>query len=134
MAESPPPRPPRSVVEALGTGEIPGELSAILAGRFWTVRDDGTALTPEKQSVQGIHCFLASGVHIPGLERVALIGVNTDGTVHILHSLLSVLVDLYSTSQRLFACQGELPAEGLPSVADIYHESFAAQCSIRAVP
>ena len=131
------PRLPRSVAEALGTGAIPGDLSAILTGRFRTVRDYGTALNPDKHSGQGIQSLLeqlASGVdHIPGLERLDLIGVDQDRTVHILHLLFSAPVDLYSTIRRIFACQGELPSEGLPPVVDITHESFAARRPISTV-
>ena len=65
-------RPPRLVVEALGTGETPDELFAILAARFRTVREDGAVLSSEKRLGQGIHSFLAqiaSGVDlIPGLD------------------------------------------------------------------
>ena len=120
MVESPPPRPPRLVVEALGTGEIPGELSAILAGRFRTVRKDGAALLSDKLSVRGINSFLeqvAPGVdRIHGLERVTLVGIEPDEMVHLFHSLFSVPFGLYSTIQRLFAFRGEFPDEGLPLV------------------
>ena len=102
----PPPQPPRWVAEALGTGAIPGKLSAILSGRFRTVCEDGTALPLDKRSVRGLHSFLAQlalGVdHIPGLDRVNLLGVDPDGMVHLFHSLLSVLIDIYSTSRCLF--------------------------------
>ena len=39
--------------------------------------------------------------------------------MHLMHSLFSVHVDVYSTECRLFTCLGELPAEGLPPVMDI---------------
>ena len=123
--------------EALGTGAIPAELSMILTARFQTVREDGAALSLEKRSIQGIHSFLtqiASTVDlIPGLERVNLFRVDPDGMVHLLHSLFPFWVVLYLTSQRLFTCRGELPAEGLPPVVDISHESFAARCSVRPI-
>ena len=126
------------MAEALGTGAIPGELSAILVGRFGAVHKDGKALTPEKRSGQGVPYLLvniASGVdHIPNLEQVAVIGFDQDGTVHLLHSLLSFPVNLYSASRRLFACWFELPAEGLSPVFDIPHNSFAARCSIHTAP
>ena len=44
--------------EALVTGTISGDLSAILAGLFQTVCKDGAALTPDKRSVQGVYYFL----------------------------------------------------------------------------
>ena len=87
-------RPPLLVAEALGNIVIPAELSAILVDRFWMVWEDGAALPSEKHLGQGIHSFLVhifSGVdHIPGLERVTLVGVDPDIVVHLLHSLLSV--------------------------------------------
>ena len=53
----------------------------------------------EKSLGWGIQYFLAqlaSGVDlVPGLERVILVGVNPDGMVHLMHSLLSVRVDFY---------------------------------------
>ena len=52
-------RPPRTVVEDLGTGAIPVKLSAILVARFQTVREDGASLLSEKRSGWGIHSFLA---------------------------------------------------------------------------
>ena len=60
---------PRSVEETLGTVAVLSELSAILTGRFREVREDWTALPPEKFSGRGIHSSLAqltSGVdHTP---------------------------------------------------------------------
>ena len=57
--------------------------------------------TLDKRSGRGIHSFLAqvvSGVEpSPGLERVLIIGVYQDETVHLLYLLFSVLVDLYYT-------------------------------------
>ena len=89
------------MVEDLGTGVIPSKLSVILAELFWAVCDDGMALTLDKRLSRGIHSFLdqiMSGVdHILRLGRVSLLGFDQDKTVHSLHSLFSVLVDLYST-------------------------------------
>ena len=58
-------------------------------------------------------------VPITGLECVTLIGVNVNRRVHLMHSLFSVSVNVYSTECRLFAGLGELPAEGLPQVTEI---------------
>ena len=95
------PRPPRLVAEALGTGEISADLAAILAAHYQTVYEDGTALTPEKRSGQGIHSFLeqlALGVDpVPGLEQVTVVRVDPDERVHFMHSLFFVWVDVYST-------------------------------------
>ena len=47
---------------------------------------------------------LASGVDpVPSVERVGLLQIDLDETVHILHSMSSVLFDLYSTARRFFA-------------------------------
>ena len=121
-------RPPQLVAEALGAGVIPSKFSAILAVHFRTVCGNGTALPPYKRLGLGIHSFLVqlvSGVgHIPGLDMVSLIGVEQDGTVHLFHSLLSVSVDLYCISPRLFACRVELTAKGLHPVVEIPQKSF----------
>ena len=86
------PQPPSSLTEALGTGEIPADLSLILADRFWKVCGDGAALSSEKHSGQGLQYFLDeldSGVDpIPVLEQVKLVGVDLDIMVHLMHSLL----------------------------------------------
>ena len=51
-----------------------------------------------------------------------------------MHSLFSVCVNFYSTECRLFACLGELPAEGPPPVIEISPDFFVARRSVRAVP
>ena len=138
MVDSGLPRSPRSVVEALGTGTIPADLAAILAAHSRTVRKDGSDRTPEERMGRGLHSFLShlvlGEVMVPGLERVTLVGVEKDGRVHLMHSLFSVRVDVYSTECRLFACLGELPAGGLPQVMDISPDFFRARRSFRAVP
>ena len=122
----------------LGTGVIPAELSANLAAHFRMLRKDGAALSSEKRSGWGVQSILAQLVLvldlIPGLERVALVRLDPDRMVHLLNSLLSVRVDLYLTSRRLFTFQGEFSAEVLPPVVGITHEAFAERRSIRAVP
>ena len=94
MVDPVPLRPPWSLVEALGTGAILDDISAILTASFRTVREDGAALYSEKLSDRGIHYFLAQLALrldlIPILERVTLVGVDPDGMVHLLHSLLSI--------------------------------------------
>ena len=108
------PCPPPLTEEALEIVEIPGELSLILASSFQMVCEDGAALTSGKRSGRGFHYFmdrLALGVdHIPCLEKVTLVGVDPYGMVHFLNSLFSVPVKLFSTSRRIFACQGDLPS------------------------
>ena len=71
---------------------------------------------------------------VPGLEKVTVVGVDEDGRVHLMHSLFSVDVNIYSTECRLFACVGEMPAKGLPQVTEILPDFFAARRSVRAVP
>ena len=58
MVDPGPPWPSRLVEEALGTGSIRAELTAILAAHFRTVCEDGASLLAEKRSGQGIHSFL----------------------------------------------------------------------------
>ena len=120
MVDPEPPRSPWSVTEALGTGSILGKLSAILASLFRTVHEDGAALPSDKRLGWGVHSFLAqiaSGLeHIPFLERLILVGLDPYIMVHLLHSLLSLLSDLYLTIQRIFACWGEQTVKGLPQL------------------
>ena len=101
MADSRLTRSPRSVAEVLETGLIPAELAAILAEHSRTVRKDGSARTPEKRTGRVLHVFLlhlALGeLPVPGLEKVTLVGVDEDGRVHLMHSLFSVRVNVYST-------------------------------------
>ena len=70
-------------------------------------KEDGGPLSQEKRSCRGVHSFLArlaSRVDpVPGFERVGLLQVDLDGTVHVLPSMFSVPVDLYFTARRLFA-------------------------------
>ena len=40
---------------------------------------------------------------VPGFEWLSLLGVDQDGTVHLLHLLFSIPVGLYSSDWRLFA-------------------------------
>ena len=86
----------------------------------------------------GLHSFLshlASGIDpVPGFEKLCLLGVDWEGTVHLMHLLFSIPVDLYSTSRRLFACIGKLPDEYLPAMDNIPMEFFAIRCAVHAVP
>ena len=120
------------------TGTIPAELDAILAAHSRTVRMDGMARTLEERSVRGLHSFLAhlvlGEVPVHGLERVTLVGADKDGRVHLMHSIFSVRVNVYSTECRLFACLGDLPAEGLPPVMEIPPDFFVARRSVHAMP
>ena len=113
MADSRLTRSPRSVAEVLGTGSIPAELAEILAEHCRTVRKDGSARTLEERKGRVLHAFLShralGEVPVTGLEKVTLVGVDKDGRVHLMHSLFSVRVNVYSTECRLFACIGELP-------------------------
>ena len=63
-----------------------------------------------------------------------LLQVNLDRTVHILHSLFSVLINLYSTARRLFACHGDLLREGLPPVVDLPVDAFRVWRARSAIP
>ena len=138
MVDMGPPWPPQLVAEALGNGSILGELDAILADHSRTILEDRKALSAEKRSVWGIHSFLTQltlGLDpVPGLDRVTLVGVDLDVMVHLMHSILSVWVDIYLAIRRLFSCLGDLPAKGLPLVVDIPHEAFSAQRSVLSIP
>ena len=67
-----PPWPHRLLGEVLGTGQIPGALTEIPLGRFWTVREEEGSLLTEKWSGRGLHSFLAHLTPVvypvPGLE------------------------------------------------------------------
>ena len=54
--------------------------------------------------------------------------------MYVLHSMLSVPVDLYSTAQRIFAYRGDLPLKGPPPVVELPMDAFSVQRSVRAVP
>ena len=83
------------------------DLVAALSSQFRVTKEDGGPLSPDKRSGWGVHLFLAhlaSGVDlVPGVERMGLLQIDPDETLHILHSMSSVLFDLYSTARRLFA-------------------------------
>ena len=74
---------------------------------IYVVCKDGTACTPEERTGRVLHGFLShlalGEVPVPGLEKVTIVGVDRDGRVHIMHSLFSVRVNVYSTECRLFA-------------------------------
>ena len=120
MVDPETPRLPWSVAEALGTGAIPSELATILAAHSQTGRNDGTSRTPEERSFLVIHSFLAhlalGEVPFPGLERVTLVVLEPDGRVLLMQWLFSIRVNAYLTQCCIFACLGDLPAEGLPLV------------------
>ena len=85
-----------------------------------------------------IHSFLEQLASekdlVPGLGWLMMAGLNPDGRVILMHLLLSFRVSAYSTQQCIFACLGNLPVEGLPSLVEIPDEDFAAQRSICTVP
>ena len=107
MFDPDPPRPPWLVWVVLGTGRLPVELVEDLYFRFQAVREDVGPLLIEKRYNWGLHYFLsdlASRVDpVPGFEQLDLLEVYQDGTVHLLYSLFSLPIDLYSTAWRLFA-------------------------------
>ena len=86
----------------------------ILVDHSQTVCKDGAALTEKKRSDRGFHSFLAHiaswGEPVTGLERVMVVVVDLDRRVHLMHSLLSVRVDFYFTSRRIFNYLVDLPA------------------------
>ena len=90
--------PPRLVGEVLRTVRLPDDLVAALSDRFRVTKEDGRLLSVEKRSGQGVHFFLNHLDYmvdpVPGFERVVLLQVKPDGTVHVLQSMFSVPVDL----------------------------------------
>ena len=60
-------------------------------------------------------------------------GFDWDGMVHILYSLFSVPVGLYSMDQRLLSFVRYIPSEGLPLVTDILVDALLVWRAIRAV-
>ena len=124
--------------ELLGNVRLPEDIFVALLDRFGVTKEDGRPLSLEKRSGRVLHSFLAhlaSGMDpVPYFERVALFQVDLDKTVHLLHSLLSVPVGLYSMSWRLFACCGDLPLEGLHPVVELPVDAFSVRRSLRTVP
>ena len=85
-----PPRPPRLVGEVLGTVRLPDNLTEILENRFRTVCEDvGGGMSTEKRVGRGLQSFLAHlapGVDlVPILERLFLLGVEQNITVHLFY-------------------------------------------------
>ena len=70
----------------------------------------------------------------PELERIDLIGVDRDITVHVLHSFFSVPVGPYSTVKRIYAFSGDLTTYGLLPVTGLPVASFSVWCAVGAVP
>ena len=53
--------------------------------------------------------------------------------MHLLHSLFSVPVGLYSLERRLFTCCGDLSREGLPPVVELDIDAFGVRRTVHAV-
>ena len=100
------PPPPQLVGGVIGTVRLHDDLVKKFSAWFRVTKEDGWTMSSEKRSGREFHSLLshmASGMDpVPGFKRVALLQVEPDGTVHILHSLFSVPVSLYSTSCCLF--------------------------------
>ena len=132
-----PPHPPWLVGEVIGTGRPPYDIYGDLSYRFLVTSEERGLLYAELRSLQGLHIFLshlASRLEpAPGLERLALLGVDRDETMHILHSFFSVPVKWYSTERRLLAFSGEISMEWLPPMTDISVTSFVVWRAICAV-
>ena len=96
------------------------------------------ALSFELRYRRGLHAYLgllAAGVDsAPTMECLALIMVNWDGEVQVLHPFFSVPVAPYGTDRCLLDFRGELPSEGLPQIAAIPVASFVVQHAVNSVP
>ena len=109
--------------EVLRASRLPNKLVGSLSTRFRVIWEDGGALYLELCAKQRFRAFLRHVNYrvdlVPGMEFPALMGAGRGGTVHLLKSLLSNLVVLYSTDRQLLTFSGEIPSEGLLLVADI---------------
>ena len=70
----------------------------------------------------------------PGMERLALIMVDRDRDVHVLHYLFSVQIEPHSKEHHLLYLRGELPLKGIPLIADIPVASLTVRRSVSSVP
>ena len=86
---------------------------------------------------KGLHVFLrhlASGADpSPGMERLTLLGVDQDGTVHVLRLFFSVPVRPYGIAIRILSFSGELPMEGLRPMMELPVASFLVRRLVGAV-
>ena len=62
-----------------------------------------------------------------------MVELDPDGRVLLMQSLLSVRFNVYSTQRLLFACLGDLPAEGLLPVVEIPDKAFVARRTVHTV-
>ena len=108
MVDCDPPLLPFSVGKVVGTGGLTEDLVAELSDQFQFTKEDGVPLSAENRYGLGVQFFLpplVSRVYpVPQFEWMVLLKVDPYRTVHILHSLFSVPVNLYSMAQHLFAC------------------------------
>ena len=137
MVNPNPPWLPLSVVEVLGAVCLPDLLVETLSGRFQTVKEDDGPMSTEWRTIRGLHPFLSHFAPrvdpVPRFAGLTLLGIDRDGTVHILQLLFSVSVGMHSTARCLFTCLVGMPDKGLPLVVEIPVESFAARRSVRAI-
>ena len=89
MGSTDPPQPPWLVGEVIGTGRLTYNIYGDFTARFLVTREERGLLYAELRSVRGLHTFLSNLASrlepSPGLDRLALPGVNRDETVHTLH-------------------------------------------------
>ena len=94
--------PPRLVGKCFGINRLPGEFFKSLLDRLCVTKEDRISLSPYGRYIHGLHVFLgqfATGIDpIPGFSNQALLAVNQDRTVHLLHSLFSVMAVFYVTT------------------------------------
>ena len=102
--------------EVLVTNQLQDKLVGALTDRLQVTREDRVPLSSKHHAGQWINIFfwnLASGVKpVPGFYRLTFMGIDWDRTVHLLYYFFSVLVSLYSTARRIFACVEDLTANG----------------------
>ena len=81
-------------------------------GWYQVTKEYRRSLSPEGCSNWGLHAFpgqLASTMDpVPGFTGLITLDIDWDRAVHLLNLLFSILVGVYSTTSRPFACLGEI--------------------------
>ena len=132
-----PPRVPRSVGEALGTGRLLDALIKILASHFLMVCEDVRGVSTYKCTGRGLHSFLA---HlelvvdpVSGLDQLALLGLTQTERC----TFFTLCYPYGSTSTKQpgihFSCWVDLTNKGLPTVVELLAELFVVRRIVRAV-
>ena len=132
------PQPPLLVEEVLGTGRLPDNFVGALSIRFRVTDKEGGTLLLNLRSGQGLHTYLgilaARLESAPGMECLALLTVDYDEEVHVLHSFSPTQVGPYAAERRFLDFSEGLPLEGLPPLAEIPVASLAVRRAVSSFP